>query len=81
MTGRLRRKEGLAQKAPVVGINRCAEAHPVQFKNGIFKKGDVLLALALFKSPSRGGVNKNGVSSFLTSIGHFFFVRSNCWGR
>ena len=26
------------------------------------------------------GVNKNGVSNFLRSIGHFFFVRSNCWG-
>ena len=26
------------------------------------------------------GVNKNGISNFLRSIGHFFFVRSNCWG-
>ena len=36
--------------------------------------------LALFKSPSARGVNKNGVSNFLGSVGHFFFVRSNCWG-
>ena len=36
--------------------------------------------LALFKSPSGGGVNKNGVSNILRSIGHFLLVRSNCWG-
>ena len=36
--------------------------------------------LALFKSPCGWGVNKNGVSNFLRSIGHFFLVRSNCWG-
>ena len=35
--------------------------------------------LALLKV-SLEGVNKNGVSTFLRSIGHFFFVRSNCWG-
>ena len=31
------------------------------------------------KSLWRGG-NKNGVSNFRRSIGHFSFVRSNCWG-
>ena len=39
-----------------------------------------LLLAVLFKSPSGWGVNKNGVSNFLRSIGHFFCVRSNCWG-
>ena len=39
--------------------------------------------LSLFKSPSGGGLTKMGsvtVSNILRSIGHFFFVRSNCWG-